>query len=1085
MAVAYVNKVQGVGTGNPVGGASGLTLPCGTDPNRLAVICLFWNSVTGRTGGSPTCGDVAMTQVGTVKQTTTVSTEMWYYIGPGTGDQSIKVPNSGALNIRVDCASFSGVDQSSPLGASGNAGTSGANPTHTLALTTTGALHISGMVDDRNSTSGGDHTAVYSTDEGTWVNGMQYSLDNPVGNHAMGWTVLTDNWALLAAEFKQFLGIEATQAITVSEGVLAQPIPDGTPTEVSTDGGLENWNSTTDLTSWTENIAGSSTVNRETSGVHGGTYCARFDIDASDNIAGIYQTVVLPVSTWCTLSFWYKNSGNIRIKWGLSSASTVWLNGTTGAWGGAVNNPLPVSTEWQYFSITFLSHSSYTSYDLDFQRMSGDGTSKSIYVDDISLKKYETGPATLTIQASENVGTSEVVTGFLPILLLSALQSITIADVPLLTVQDLSVSTAQTITVTDSPSLALGDMSISAIQGVTVTDTPTVNIPVSRLQGPTYNSGTTTVTDSFTNTPAEGSLLLAYVYTDNLTIGNTTVPGFTLANNVSGSSIGRLIALFYKVAGAAESKDVVVNGYSGAVLRVVIEEWTGLSNATVDKTAIVDDSGGTVTTRATGTTATTTAAKELLIAFNSLSASSGGGESWDHSFTLNYSSNNMHTAYYAVSATAAYHSDFNWTTARYAVGSITTFKEGLPTLKPSVSDPITVTDSPTVAVGGMTVLATQSVTVGDVPSGSISLNPSVVDSTTVTDTPTVVTGGMTVSTTQSISVGDVPLLSVGSPQIAATQGITVTDSPSVTAGPPPVLVTQSIAVSDVPSVVTGGMEVSATQGIAVADVPTVLVVGDVSISAVQSITVTDVPTAITGGMSVSVSDAITVTDIPTVVPEAEGTLSRSVSDGVTVTDIPSLKVGDPQISVTQSITITDVPTVATGGMAVSEAQSVSVTDTPAVVVGDMSILAIQSITASDVPAVVTGGLSASASDGTTISESVSGSVGTPQISVAQSITVTDVPTVRRIAEGEVYVSDSISISDTPTVSIPSLGLISVQDSVTVSDSVTRDIYDGGYHFNVPPKVRSFSRIYPKPLVSYYVEVLESVRIGESVTVVIT
>jgi hypothetical protein len=65
--------------------------------------------------------------------------------------------------------------------------------------------------------------------------------------------------------------------------------------DVLTDGGLEAWTSPTDLTSWNETVAGTSTVNQESTVIHAGTYAARFDVDASNSIALIQQTN-LPVS---------------------------------------------------------------------------------------------------------------------------------------------------------------------------------------------------------------------------------------------------------------------------------------------------------------------------------------------------------------------------------------------------------------------------------------------------------------------------------------------------------------------------------------------------------------------------------------------------------------------------------------------------------------------------------------------------------------------------------------------------------------------------------------------------------------------
>lgn len=77
--------------------------------------------------------------------------------------------------------------------------------------------------------------------------------------------------------------------------------------EALTDGGLENWNSATDLTSWTEEIAGTSTVNRDTD-KNGGTYDYRADVDAGTDQSRISQFVTSAVGNWLSISFYSKSN---------------------------------------------------------------------------------------------------------------------------------------------------------------------------------------------------------------------------------------------------------------------------------------------------------------------------------------------------------------------------------------------------------------------------------------------------------------------------------------------------------------------------------------------------------------------------------------------------------------------------------------------------------------------------------------------------------------------------------------------------------------------------------------------------------
>jgi hypothetical protein len=96
----------------------------------------------------------------------------------------------------------------------------------------------------------------------------------------------------------------ATWAISSGKAV-------NTPTllgELVADGGLEAWISATNLTSWSETLNGTSTINQETTEHHGGSNCARLDIDASNNIAQIYQTLTAAVANWLHIQWYAKGS---------------------------------------------------------------------------------------------------------------------------------------------------------------------------------------------------------------------------------------------------------------------------------------------------------------------------------------------------------------------------------------------------------------------------------------------------------------------------------------------------------------------------------------------------------------------------------------------------------------------------------------------------------------------------------------------------------------------------------------------------------------------------------------------------------
>lgn len=81
-------------------------------------------------------------------------------------------------------------------------------------------------------------------------------------------------------------------------------------------GGFEDWASATDLSNWTEQLSGSSTINRDDTTVHSGNYAMRIDKDASGSGAFIYGGVPLNAGTWYLTSIWMKctNIANVQVR---------------------------------------------------------------------------------------------------------------------------------------------------------------------------------------------------------------------------------------------------------------------------------------------------------------------------------------------------------------------------------------------------------------------------------------------------------------------------------------------------------------------------------------------------------------------------------------------------------------------------------------------------------------------------------------------------------------------------------------------------------------------------------------------------
>lgn len=166
-----------------------------------------------------------------------------------------------------------------------------------------------------------------------------------------------------------------------------------TPTEGAeklTDPGLEAWTSATNLTSYTETIAGTSTVNQDTVEMHGGANCARLDISAANDNAHIQQAPSVALHDWLIFRSWVKAS---------TTSKTHQTN---------LVNQYPENSNAQVSPTTYAQfvHTAVVRQSAGWFARIGrtTGTSASLYFDDLSLKKLTTAdlPATL------NAGVADV-----------------------------------------------------------------------------------------------------------------------------------------------------------------------------------------------------------------------------------------------------------------------------------------------------------------------------------------------------------------------------------------------------------------------------------------------------------------------------------------------------------------------------------------------------------------------------------------------------------------------------------------------------------------------------------------------------
>jgi len=198
---------------------------------------------------------------------------------------------------------------------------------------------------------------------------------------------------------------------------------------------------------------------------------------------------------------------------------------------------------------------------------------------------------------------------------------------------------------------------------------------ISQAQAYAVGSGTNTATASLASTPTEGNLLIAVGSSSTGELAGASLTGWTLVTSAEYSLTAHLVViLWYKIAGAAESKDVTLNWTTGGTVRLVIEEWRGLHpTSPLDKSAKHDNDNSTYTSWSSGTTATTSVGDELwYAAFRTNAAVTN--RSFSNSFTKSYDLSTFVTGFLVVSATAAAETTYSWTTAAKCGGLVATFK---------------------------------------------------------------------------------------------------------------------------------------------------------------------------------------------------------------------------------------------------------------------------------------------------------------------------------------------------------------------------------------------------------------------------
>jgi len=171
---------------------------------------------------------------------------------------------------------------------------------------------------------------------------------------------------------------------------------------------FENWVNANQANDWTNVYTGTSSVNREATSPHGGTYCARLDIDAGGSVCLIGQAITLAPGAGQRVSFWYKTEAGKTAVWliregGLADAGNVSL-GDDGAWYTIANSwqVLPTATAWTKVELEFPAHSGYSTYTIWLGHAPGTSVaaSSSIWFDDVVVEQGVFGTTVATLAAN-------------------------------------------------------------------------------------------------------------------------------------------------------------------------------------------------------------------------------------------------------------------------------------------------------------------------------------------------------------------------------------------------------------------------------------------------------------------------------------------------------------------------------------------------------------------------------------------------------------------------------------------------------------------------------------------------------------
>lgn len=185
-----------------------------TGTNLILFVAIGNSTITAQSTTAVTYGGVAMTEIQSRQQLGNAQVKLWYLIAPATGSNSVAI-TGGTSSMRASAVSFTGVAQTSPIGASnvGSANMTSTGPVKlNVAVTTTQANSwLVGAFTGEGSQATTDLSFTIGTERseaaaGTGVASTASNTTTTTGSYSIEWSRNQSparNAVAIVAEFKE------------------------------------------------------------------------------------------------------------------------------------------------------------------------------------------------------------------------------------------------------------------------------------------------------------------------------------------------------------------------------------------------------------------------------------------------------------------------------------------------------------------------------------------------------------------------------------------------------------------------------------------------------------------------------------------------------------------------------------------------------------------------------------------------------------------------------------------------------------------------------------------------------------------